>query len=56
VKRGNLRLPANLPLTEAQVRELDERDMDLEEDIKAGRPLGEPWSEIRKRLELGTVQ
>jgi putative addiction module component (TIGR02574 family) len=43
--------PANLPLTAEQVRELDDRDDDLEADIDAGRPLGEPWSEVRKRFK-----
>jgi putative addiction module component (TIGR02574 family) len=42
--------PANLPLTPEQAKELDERDADLERDIKSGAPLGEPWSEVRKRL------
>ena len=43
--------PANLPLTPEQTRELDARDDDLEADIRAGRPLGEPWSEVRKRFK-----
>lgn len=45
------RNPANLPLTAEQARMLDERDDQLEADIRAGRPLGEPWSEVRKRLK-----
>ena len=44
------RNPANLPLTPEQIRMLDERDDQLEADIRSGRPLGEPSSEIRKRL------
>lgn len=43
--------PANVPLTDAQRLELDSRLDDLEEDIQAGRPLGEPWEEVRKRLK-----
>jgi len=43
--------PANLPLTPEQTRELDARDDELEADIRAGRPLGEPWSEVRKRFK-----
>jgi putative addiction module component (TIGR02574 family) len=43
--------PANLPLTPEQIRELDARDEELEADIRAGRPLGEPWSEVRKRFK-----
>jgi putative addiction module component (TIGR02574 family) len=45
------RNPANLPLTPEQVRELDDRDAELEADIRAGRPLGEPWAEVRKRFK-----
>lgn len=43
--------PANLPLTPEQARELDDRDDELEADIRAGRHLGEPWSEVRKRFK-----
>jgi len=43
--------PANLPLTREQARELDDRDDELEADIRAGRPLGEPWSEVQKRFK-----
>jgi putative addiction module component (TIGR02574 family) len=42
--------PANLPLTAEQAQELDQRDADLDRDIKAGNSLGERWSEVRKRL------
>ena len=43
--------PANLPLIPEQARELDDRDDALEADIRAGRLLGEPWSEVRKRFK-----
>ena len=43
--------PANLPLTPEQGRELDDRDDELEADIRAGRPLREPWSEVQKRFK-----
>ena len=42
--------PANVPLSAEQREELDRRLDALEEDIKAGRPLGRPWSEVRGRL------
>jgi putative addiction module component (TIGR02574 family) len=42
--------PADVPLSDAQRAELDDRLDALEEDIKAGRPLGRPWSEVRERL------
>ena len=45
------RNPASLPLTPEHARELDDRDDELEADIRAGRPLGEPWSEVRKRFK-----
>ena len=45
------RNPSALPLTEPQRVELDSRLDDLEEDIRAGRRLGEPWEEVRKRLK-----
>jgi putative addiction module component (TIGR02574 family) len=44
------RQPANVPLSVEQREELDRRLDALEEDIKAGRPLGRPWSEVRERL------
>ena len=44
------RNPAAVPVTEAQRVELDSRLDDLEKDIRAGRPLGEPWEEVRKRF------
>jgi putative addiction module component (TIGR02574 family) len=42
--------PANLPLSPEQRDELDRRLDEFEEDVRAGRPLGRPWSEIRERL------
>lgn len=42
---------ASFPLSSEQARELDARDDALDEDIRAGRPLGKPWSEVRKRFE-----
>ena len=43
--------PANIPLSDVQRAELDRRLDALEDDIKAGRPLGRPWSEVRERLQ-----
>jgi putative addiction module component (TIGR02574 family) len=42
--------PANLQLTAEQAQVLDQRDADLDRDVQAGRSLGQPWSEVRKRL------
>lgn len=42
--------PANLPLSDEQRVELDRRLDALEDDIRAGRPLGRPWTEVRDRL------
>jgi putative addiction module component (TIGR02574 family) len=43
--------PAALPpLSDELKAELDRRSDDLDADIRAGRPLGEPWSEVEKRL------
>lgn len=42
--------PSAVPLTEAQRAELDARLDELEDDLRAGRHLGEPWEEVRKRL------
>lgn len=41
--------PANLPLSPEQRDELDRR-LDAIEDVRAGRPLGRSWSEVRERL------
>jgi putative addiction module component (TIGR02574 family) len=43
--------PANVPFSEAHRRELDGRLDDLDSDIQSGRPLGEPWEDVRKRLK-----
>ena len=43
--------PADLPLSDGRRADLDRRLDALEEDIKAGRPLGRPWSEVRERLQ-----
>lgn len=42
--------PAKVPLSDAQRAELGRRVDLLEDDIRAGRPLGRPWSEVRERL------
>jgi putative addiction module component (TIGR02574 family) len=43
--------PANVPLSAEEREELDRRlDALEEEDIRAGRPLGRLWSEVRERL------
>jgi putative addiction module component (TIGR02574 family) len=42
--------PANLPLSPEQRDELDRRLDAFEEDVRAGRPLGRPWAEVRERL------
>ncbi len=42
--------PANIPLSDQQRTELDRRLDALEDDIRAGRSLGRPWSEVRDRL------
>jgi putative addiction module component (TIGR02574 family) len=42
--------PAGIPLSDAQRLELDHRLDALESDLRAGRPLGRPWSEVRESL------
>ena len=42
--------PASVPLTPEQRAELDRRLDELEDDIRAGRPLGRPWSVVREQL------
>ncbi len=44
------RHPADIPVTDAQRRELDRRLDDLEKDIRDGSPLGSPWADVRERL------
>lgn len=43
--------PASVPLSDAQRAELDRRLDALEDDVRAGRPLGRPWAEVRERLK-----
>ena len=43
--------PAGIPLTDAQRSELDRRLDALDDDVRAGRPPGRPWSEVRERLK-----
>jgi len=43
--------PAGIPLSDAQRAELDRRLDAVEDDIRAGRPLGRPSSEVRERLK-----
>ena len=40
------RAPENVALTEAQRAEIDRRSDELDEDVRAGRPLGIPWDEV----------
>ena len=42
--------PAHLPFSDEQRAELDRRLDALEADVRAGRPLGRPWTEVRERL------
>lgn len=42
--------PEHVPLTEAQRAELDVRSEDLDDDVRAGRPLGIPWDEVFRRI------
>lgn len=43
--------PSGVPLSEGHRAELDRRLDVLEDDIRAGRPVGRPWSELRSRLQ-----
>lgn len=43
--------PSGIPLSDEQRVELDRRLDGLEDDIRAGRPLGRPWTEVRDRLQ-----
>ena len=46
--------PASIPLSDAQRSELDRRLDALETDVRAGRPLGRPWTEVQaQRPGLG---
>ncbi|HWW92099.1 MAG TPA: addiction module protein [Vicinamibacteria bacterium] len=42
---------AGIPLSDGQRAELDKRLDALENEIRAGRPLGRPWSEVREPLK-----
>ena len=42
--------PARVPLTAEQREELDRRLDELEENVRTGRTLGRPWSEVREQL------
>jgi putative addiction module component (TIGR02574 family) len=44
------RSPAGVPLTEAQRAEIDRRSAELDEDLRAGRPLGIPWEEVLREI------
>jgi putative addiction module component (TIGR02574 family) len=42
--------PDAIPLTDAQREEIDRRSDELDDDIRAGRPVGIPWEEVFRRL------
>jgi len=42
--------PSQIPVTEAQKRELDRRLDDLDHDLAEGRVIGVPWDEVLKQL------
>jgi putative addiction module component (TIGR02574 family) len=42
--------PTHVPLTDAQREEIDRRSDELDEDVRAGRPLGIPWEEVSRQL------
>jgi putative addiction module component (TIGR02574 family) len=44
------RNPEHVPLTDTQRAEIDRRCDDLDEDVRAGRPLGIPWEDVLHRL------
>jgi putative addiction module component (TIGR02574 family) len=43
--------PQLLPLTEAQLGEIDARSDELDHDLAAGRPGGIPWDEVLRRIK-----
>jgi len=43
-------MPAHIPLTDAQREEIDRRSDELDEDVRAGRPLGIPWEDVFRQL------
>ncbi len=42
--------PENVPFTEAQRAEIDRRSEELDQDARAGRPLGIPWDEVFRQV------
>ncbi len=42
--------PGDVPVTEAQLAELDRRSADLDRDASDGRALGVPWDEVVRQL------
>lgn len=42
--------PADVPVTDAQIAELDRRSQALDRDAGRGRPLGVPWDEVVRQL------
>jgi putative addiction module component (TIGR02574 family) len=42
--------PESMPLTEAQRAEIDRRSDELDQDVRAGRPLGIPWEEVLRQV------
>ena len=45
------RNPDLLPLTPAQVQEVDARSVELDRDLAAGKPGGIPWDEVLRRIK-----
>ena len=44
------RSPGGMPLTATQKAEIDRRSDDLDEDVRAGGPLGIPWEDVLQRI------
>jgi len=44
------RVPADVPVTDAQRAELGRRSADLDDDAANGRVLGVPWDEVARQL------
>ncbi len=42
--------PDDVPVTQAQVAELDRRSKALDRDVAKGRALGVPWDEVVRQL------
>jgi putative addiction module component (TIGR02574 family) len=45
------RNPADFPLTEPQLSEIDARSDELDRDLAAGRPGGIPWDEVLRQIK-----